>query len=71
MVMQHDRALSHGDARELISLIERYDIDSTLLMPATPAVKLFDRMHGWQRVFEDTTAVVHVRKPRPAPARPR
>jgi len=69
MMTQHDRALLADDAKELMSLIERYDIDSTLLTPATPAVKLFDRMDGWQRVFEDATAIVHVRKP-VAPARP-
>jgi hypothetical protein len=49
-----------------MSLITRYDIDSSLLMPATPAVALFDRMDGWQRVFEGATAVVHMRRPRAA-----
>jgi hypothetical protein len=62
MMTQHDRALA-GDERDLIALIERYGVDSTLLTPSTPAVALFDRMDGWQRIFADDTAVVHVRKP--------
>jgi len=62
MMKQHDRALE-GDERELMSLIDRYGIDSTLLTPSTPAVAIFDRLDGWQRVFADETAVVHVRKP--------
>lgn len=69
MMKQHDRALD-GDARELMALIDRYGIDSTLLTPSTPAVAIFDRMDGWQRAFADDTAVVHVRKPAAAVKQP-
>jgi hypothetical protein len=33
-----------------------------LLAPTTPAVGLLDRMDGWQRVYADDVAVVHVRR---------
>lgn len=65
MMTEHDRALSTADPKDLMSLVDRYRVDSTLLMPGTPAVKLLDRMDGWQRVFADATAIVHVRKPAP------
>jgi hypothetical protein len=72
LMTRHDRALGHGGASELKALIEQHDVDSALLMPTTPAVKLFDSMDGWTRVFEDATAIAFVRTPaagaKPAPA---
>ena len=32
-------------------------------MSATPAVSLLDRLEGWERIYADDVAVVHVRKP--------
>jgi hypothetical protein len=32
-----------------------------LLTPSTPATKLLDHLDGWQRVYADDNAVVHVR----------
>jgi hypothetical protein len=61
MMREHDRAL--GDPAELLALLERYRIDATLLAPNTPAASLLDRTAGWQRLFGDDVAVVHVRKP--------
>jgi hypothetical protein len=46
-----------------LGLLERYKIDATLLTPATPAVGLLDRLDGWQRIYADDEAVVHIRKP--------
>jgi hypothetical protein len=46
-----------------LGLLENYRIDATLLTPATPAVGLLDRLDGWQRIYADDEAVVHIRKP--------
>lgn len=46
-----------------LGLLDAYKIDATLLTPETPAVGLLDRLDGWQRIYADDVAVVHVRKP--------
>lgn len=47
---------------ELPALLERYDIDWTLLAPRNPRLALLDRLPGWRRLYADSTAVVHVRE---------
>jgi hypothetical protein len=42
-------------------MLKDYDIDAVLLTPATPAASLLDHLDGWQRVYSDETAVLHVR----------
>lgn len=45
----------------LLSLLDRYRIDSTLLPSASAAVLLMDRLDGWRRAYADDIAVVHLR----------
>jgi hypothetical protein len=45
----------------LLSLLDRYRIDATLLVPASPAALLMDHLDGWRRVYADDIAVVHMR----------
>lgn len=54
----------------LESVLRKYDIEWTLLSPGTPALAWLDRMPGWQRLYGDTTAIVHARRPVDAPAPP-
>lgn len=68
LMTEHDTATTLRDPAVLFTLLDRYKIDATLLLPSTPAVKLLDRTDGWQRLFTDDAAVVHVRKPLPQPA---
>jgi hypothetical protein len=60
-VMRHHRALWLKDVGTFLDLLRDKAIDVTLLMPGTPAIGLLDRMEGWQRVYADDIAVVHVR----------
>jgi hypothetical protein len=60
-VARYNRALSLADVDDFIKLLDEYKLDSTLLEPSTPAVKLLDRLPGWQRVYTDGVAVVHKR----------
>jgi hypothetical protein len=48
---------------DFLKLLDDDNIDATLLMPSTPAVAFLDRQPGWQRLYADDTAVVHVRLP--------
>ncbi|WP_375782931.1 hypothetical protein ACE10Z_23745 [Bradyrhizobium sp. Pha-3] len=60
-IMRYVRAIHDGDIGELSSLIAQYHIAATLLGPNAAAVKTLDAMPGWQRVYSDEIAVVHVR----------
>jgi hypothetical protein len=55
-------ALALKNVDTFLGLLDIYKIDATLLTPATPAVGLLDKLDGWQRVYADDTAVVHIRK---------
>jgi hypothetical protein len=59
--MGYYRALQLKDVNLLIDMLKSYDIDAVLLTPATPAATLLDHLDGWQRVYSDATAVLHVR----------
>jgi hypothetical protein len=59
----HHRAITLADVNGLFALLDEYKIGATLLSPATPAAELLDRTPGWQRLYADDIAVVHIRKP--------
>ena len=48
------------DVSDLVRLLDEYRIEATLLSPTSPAIGLFDRMEGWERVYADDHAVVHL-----------
>jgi hypothetical protein len=56
------KALTLNGTDSLEALLQQYRIDSTLLQPGTPAVALLDHLPGWQRIYADPIAVVHVRR---------
>ena len=47
---------------ELPEILDENKITWTLFDPRRPAVRLLDRLPGWQRLYSDEVAVVHVRK---------
>ncbi|HVY58558.1 MAG TPA: hypothetical protein VHA77_11970 [Xanthobacteraceae bacterium] len=59
--VRHHLAITLQNVDDLLALLDRYKVDATLLGANTPAVRLLDRLDGWQRVYSDATAVVHVR----------
>ncbi|WP_028349333.1 hypothetical protein [Bradyrhizobium murdochi] len=59
--MAYYRALQLKDVNQLLSLLKDYEIDAVLLTPATPAASLLDYLDGWQKVYADKNAVLHVR----------
>jgi hypothetical protein len=60
--MAYFRALQLKDVNVFLDLLKTYDIDAVLLTPATPAVSLLDHLGGWERVYTDEHAVLHLRK---------
>jgi hypothetical protein len=56
------RAISLDDVPDFVRLLDEYKIDATLLFPSTRAVGLLDRLPGWERIYADNVAVVHVRR---------
>jgi hypothetical protein len=61
-MLRYQRAVTLADLPDFLRLLDEYHIQTTLLIPATPAVALLDRLPQWQRVFADATAVVHTRR---------
>jgi len=50
-----------GDEDALTALIKQYAITWTLLSPQQRAVRAFDTLPGWHRVYADNLAVIHTR----------
>lgn len=64
-INRYMQAISLEDLPDLVKLLDEYQIDSTLLLPSTPAVGLLDRLPEWERVYADDVAVVHIRRTHP------
>ena len=64
-MVRYDRAVSLSNVGDFVHLLDEYGIAATLLNPETPAVGMLDRMDGWQRVYADDVAVVHMRRAAP------
>ena len=60
-VMAYYRAMQLKDVNVLLDMLRKYDIDAVVLTPATPAASFMDHVDGWQRIYADDNAVVHVR----------
>ncbi|MBV8841121.1 MAG: hypothetical protein JO000_31675 [Alphaproteobacteria bacterium] len=59
---RHHRAVTLANLPDFLALLDEYNIGATLLAPSRPAVALLDRLPGWERLYADNIAVVHVRK---------
>jgi hypothetical protein len=59
--MAYYRAMQLKDVGQFLDILKTWDIDAVLLTPGTPAVGLLDHTAGWQRVYSDGNAVLHVR----------
>jgi hypothetical protein len=59
--MDYFSAVEGRTVDELVRLLGEYQIDATLLVPASPAAHVLDHMAGWKRLYADDIAVIHVR----------
>ena len=51
------------DPDKFFHLLDRYRIQATLLRTQSAANKLLDHVDGWQKVYSDKVATIHLRKP--------
>jgi hypothetical protein len=64
-VRRYHNAVTLADLDDLLTILEDYRIEATLLWPGTPAIAFLDRLPGWKRIHADRTAIVHVRAASP------
>jgi len=61
--VDHNAASGLTEPENLFRLLEIYHIEATLLRTQSAATKLLDHIDGWQKIYADEIATVHVRKP--------
>ena len=60
--VDHNSASGLMEPENLFRLLDQYAIEATLLRTQSAATKLLDHMDGWQKVYSDDIATIHVRK---------
>lgn len=61
--VDHNAASGLMKPENLFRLLDEYGIEATLMRTQSAATKLLDHIDGWQRVYTDDIATIHVRKP--------
>jgi hypothetical protein len=61
--VDHNAASGLMKPENLFRLLEEYKIEATLMRTQSAATILLDHMDGWQKVYTDEIATIHVRKP--------
>jgi hypothetical protein len=59
---RHHNAVTLANLPDFLAMLDQNKIGATLFAPERPAVALLDRLPGWERLYADSVAVVHVRK---------
>ena len=60
--VDHNAASGLMEPENLFRLLEQYKIEATLMRTQSAATKLLDHIDGWQKVYADDIATIHVRK---------
>jgi len=61
--VDHNAASGLMEPENLFRLLQTYQIEATLLRTQSAATKLLDHIDGWQKVYADDIATIHLRKP--------
>ena len=61
--VDHNAASGLMEPENLFRLLDEYKIEATLMRTQSAATKLLDHMDGWQKVYADDIATIHLRKP--------
>jgi hypothetical protein len=61
--VDHNAASGLMKPENLFRLLDQYDIEATLMRTQSAATTLLDHMDGWQKVYADDIATIHIRKP--------
>ncbi|MDB5654492.1 MAG: hypothetical protein JWQ94_2105 [Tardiphaga sp.] len=62
-MVAHNNASGLAEPDNLFRLLHDYDIEATLLRTQSAGTKLLDHLDGWQKVYADDIATIHLRKP--------
>jgi hypothetical protein len=60
--VDHNAASGLMKPENLFRLLEEYKIEATLMRTQSAATILLDHIDGWQKVYTDEIATIHVRK---------
>jgi hypothetical protein len=60
--VDHNAASGLMEPENLFRLLEQYQIDATLMRTQSAATKLLDHIDGWQKVYADDIATIHLRR---------
>ena len=60
--VEHNAASGLMEPDNLFRLLEQYRIEATLMRTQSAATKLLDHVDGWQKVYSDDIATIHLRK---------
>src|SRR5271169_1360696 len=60
--VDHNAASGLMEPDNLFRLLEEYKIEATLMRTRSAATKLLDHVDGWQKVYADDVATIHLRK---------
>jgi len=60
--VDHNAASGLMEPENLFRLLGEYKIEATLMRTQSAATKLLDHLDGWQKVYADDIATIHVRK---------
>ena len=60
--IDHNNASGLAEPENLFRLLDEYKIEATLLRTQSPATKLLDHVDGWEKIYSDDIATIHLRK---------
>ena len=60
--VDHNNASGLMEPENLFRLLDQYKIEATLMRTQSAATKLLDHMDGWQKIYSDDIATIHLRK---------
>jgi len=61
--VDHNAASGLMKPENLFRLLDEYKIEATLMRTQSAATILLDHMDGWQKIYTDDIATIHVRRP--------
>jgi hypothetical protein len=60
--VDHNNASGLMEPDNLFRLLDEYQIQATLMRTQSAATKLLDHVDGWQKIYSDDVATIHLRK---------
>ena len=60
--VDHNAASGLMEPENLFRLLDEYKIEATLMRTQSAATKLLDHVDGWQKIYSDDIATIHLRK---------